>query len=311
MGTDARISTSLAHHPKMKKLIRRTGHEGGLCFVWLILWAANNRTDGDLSGMTDEDIELAVDWTGEEGAFVQALVGVRLLDGESEAYLIHDWSDHNPWAAGARDRSLKAQWNAVKRHHGIAEADRQVPEYAAIRKGAESDTKHERSNADSTQEECTQDASSMLGALHDPESSNAPSPYPSPTPTPTSLTSVSATREASDPAELTPEAKLAVVLRKAGVEANSTNPAVVDFVRDGVTEAMLIEAVEIARTRKAVGERIPVRYLVPIIRDLLVPPERVPSDGKRSRGSPSGPRSTEPDFSKIDYNDGVGPDGRF
>jgi hypothetical protein len=88
--------------------------------------------------MSTEDIELSADWLGEEGAFVRALVEVRFLDGEDGAFRLHDWEEHNPWAAGTEMRSAKARWNAVKRHHGTAEADRLVPEYSANRNATSS-----------------------------------------------------------------------------------------------------------------------------------------------------------------------------
>ena len=101
--------------------------------VVLLLWVAANRSDGDLSGMSDEDIELASDWDGEEGAFIAALRRIRFVDGEQGSTVVHDWAEHQPWAAGAGARSLKAKWNAVKRFHGEHAADKEVPEYAAIR----------------------------------------------------------------------------------------------------------------------------------------------------------------------------------
>lgn len=152
MATDARISTALPQHPKCKKLMRRLGPAGPWALVCLIIWTAANRPNGDLSGMSDEDIELAVDWSGDDGAFVVAMVGVGLLDGEPMARTVHDWAEHNPWAAGADMRSAKARWNAAKRHHGIADADRLVPEYAAIRNASSTDAAEgnkERSNAPS------------------------------------------------------------------------------------------------------------------------------------------------------------------
>ena len=81
MAADARLSTGLPSHPKTKKLIRRLGQSAAWSLVCLILWAADNRSDGDLSGMSIEDIELASDWLGEDGALVDALVAVRFLDG--------------------------------------------------------------------------------------------------------------------------------------------------------------------------------------------------------------------------------------
>lgn len=165
---DARISTGLPNHPKTKKLIRRLGAGGGWFLVRLFLWAAQSRPDGDLAGMTYEDIELAVDWDGAEGSFVSALVAVGFLDQAGSDYRIHDWADHNPWASGAPQRSAKARWNAIKRHHGVAEADRQVPEYAAVR-GSKQDA---ASSA-------TSSADSIAPALQKAGRSNAPSPSPS------------------------------------------------------------------------------------------------------------------------------------
>jgi len=158
---DARIAVGLPTHPKTKKLIKRLGQAAAWNLVCLILWAAANRSDGRLTNMSVEDIESAADWMGDDGEFVAALVGVRFLDAEGEGYVLHDWHEHNPWAAGADARSAKARWNAAKRHHGHAEADRLVPEYAAIRNAA--------SNASSTD-----------SAQGQQEYSNAPSPSPSP-----------------------------------------------------------------------------------------------------------------------------------
>ena len=113
MAADARLSTGLPSHPKTKKLIRRLGQSAAWNLVCLILWAADNRSDGDLSGMSIEDIELASDWLGEDGALVDALVAVRFLDGADGSITLHDWHEHNPWAAGAEARSAKARWNAA------------------------------------------------------------------------------------------------------------------------------------------------------------------------------------------------------
>ncbi len=65
--------------------------------------------------MSDEDIELAADWGGEEGALVRELVRIRFLDGITGDYVIHDWAEHNPWAAGAPRRSKVAKANAEKK----------------------------------------------------------------------------------------------------------------------------------------------------------------------------------------------------
>lgn len=79
MASDARIAVSLPGHPKTKKLIKRLGQDAAWNLVCLIIWTAANRSDGSLAGMTDEDIELAADWVGEDGAFVSALREVGFL----------------------------------------------------------------------------------------------------------------------------------------------------------------------------------------------------------------------------------------
>jgi len=185
VATDARIAVGLPQHPKTKKLIKRLGQASAWNLVCLILWAAANRSDGNLSGMSVEDIELSADWSGADGALVDALVAVRFLDEVDGAFMLHDWHEHNPWAAGADMRSAKARWNAAKRHHGAAEADRLVPEYAATR------------NAGSN-------ASSTNAAEDKQDRSNAPSPSPSPSPIPTYPSSLRSEGLTDAPAAQTP-----------------------------------------------------------------------------------------------------------
>lgn len=178
---DARISVGLPSHPKTKKLIRRVGEGGAWRLVCLFLWAAQTRPDGDLSGMTGEDIELAADWQGEEGAFIGALVEVGFIDGEEGCYEIHDWQEHNPWAAGAEARSEKARWNAMCKHHGRAKASEMMPEYAArLRSDAESKEAASKEAATRAQQAIDSPATSMRRAGN----SSAPSPLPSPLPSP-------------------------------------------------------------------------------------------------------------------------------
>ena len=177
MSTDARLSTGLPAHPKTKKLIRRTGEGGAWALVCLILWARANRPDGDLDGMTAEDIELAIDWRGEADALVTALVAVGFLEGEERAYRLHDWAEHQPWSAGAEQRSDRAKWAALIRREGRESAALKMPEYAAK---LASSTKIPANGA-------TDPANSGEVAQLDSATggkSPAPSPSPSPSPSP-------------------------------------------------------------------------------------------------------------------------------
>ena len=116
MSDDLRIYTGLPHHPKMVKLRRRSGVEGcwGLLCLWI--WTAENRPIGDLTGMSDEDIEIAAGWEGPAGDLISALVNTKWLDGGSGAYTIHDWKEHQPYVANrparkaAGKKAAEARW---------------------------------------------------------------------------------------------------------------------------------------------------------------------------------------------------------
>ncbi|WP_313457945.1 hypothetical protein [Achromobacter sp.] len=198
--TDARLSVGLATHPKTKKLVRRLGGDGAWRLVCLFLWCASHKPDGNLSGLSDEDIELAVDWAGGEGEFVATLCDVGFLDGEEFCRTIHDWEEHNPWVAGSGARSEKARWAATCKKYGRMEAARRMPEYAerigvAGGEHAPDCPAHTAStdsavleSASSTPVEALESASSMPLA----ESGTAPSPSPSPSPSPKDQTPLSA-----------------------------------------------------------------------------------------------------------------------
>lgn len=113
MTADARIATGLPAHPKTRKLLRRLGPAGGWSLVCLFLWTASNRPSGDLAGLSDEDIELAADWSGDSGTFVSVLREVRFLDGQDGSYGVHDWAIHNPWAA-AYDKRRESAMHAAR-----------------------------------------------------------------------------------------------------------------------------------------------------------------------------------------------------
>jgi hypothetical protein len=119
MAEDARISTALPRHPKTVKLRRRLGDTGCWALVCLFLWVAENRHDGNLEALTDEDLEIAAGWVGAGGEFVNALVEVGFLDGEPGKFRVHDWAEHNPWAASRGRRVEAAKIAACQRwqHH--------------------------------------------------------------------------------------------------------------------------------------------------------------------------------------------------
>lgn len=130
-NADVRLSTTLKGHPKITKIQRRLQTPAGpLGIIYLWMFAAAEKPDGDLTGMSDEDIEIAAGWDGEPGAFVRAAAEVRFLDGGPGAYTLHDWAEHQPWAVGSEDRSESAKWAALCKRYGRAGAAERMPEYA-------------------------------------------------------------------------------------------------------------------------------------------------------------------------------------
>jgi len=115
MNTDIRLAVNFWDHPKTVKLERRAGLSAVKSLQILWLWAAINRPSGKLSGMTDEDIEIVSRWQGENGVFVDALKELNWLEYNGDGLIIHDWSEHNPWACMAEERSNRARFVRLAR----------------------------------------------------------------------------------------------------------------------------------------------------------------------------------------------------
>jgi hypothetical protein len=150
MNKDFRVSVSLTRHPKYKKLLRLCGDIA--CHNLLCLWTfvAQNRPDGNLTGLDVDDIEIASEWNGQCSMFYQALLDLRFIDVDGDTIKIHDWEDHNGYASHAKERSDKAKKAAEARWNSKNKCYEHAP-----------------SNATSIKKDAT---------------SNAPSPSPSPTP---------------------------------------------------------------------------------------------------------------------------------
>lgn len=115
---DARLSVGLYKHRKIKKLISRVGFEGPWRLVGLWLYARESRPNGVLHGMTAEDIELEVDWSGKAGALVSALLECRWLDKDGDTFVLHDWAEHQPFASNAQSRKDSARLAGLIRQYG-------------------------------------------------------------------------------------------------------------------------------------------------------------------------------------------------
>ena len=91
--------SSLFEHIKLRKLVRRLGmprpHVVGH-LECLTHYVSHHHPTGDITGLADEDIELAAEWEGEPGAFVAAAIAERFVDRDEEGTRIHDWMDWAP-----------------------------------------------------------------------------------------------------------------------------------------------------------------------------------------------------------------------
>lgn len=211
MADDVRISVGLSGHHKTRKLKRQLGAEGCWSLVVLFLWTGSQRWDGTLYGMADDDIELAADWDGEPGVFVRALIAVGFLDGEPGLRAIHDWKEHNPYAASKGERIEKGKQAAAARWNG--RKSRVV------------------------------DATGMPAACQEHATTIAEQCPPAPTPTPT------ITPDRSQQADISPSVgttagRACKAMRLAGcIRVNPSNPNLLAALEEGVTVEALADTV--------------------------------------------------------------------
>ena len=110
VNEDIRIKIDLFNHPKFQEL--EEGHGAGVCLRLFQLWGAVARfkPDGVLSGWTVRTIaRQAGAEKSEAESLVKALLDSGFLDFDGETYSCHDWADHQPWAAGVKDRESWAK----------------------------------------------------------------------------------------------------------------------------------------------------------------------------------------------------------
>lgn len=193
LNEDIRISVEFWTHPKTVKLERRLGIEGPKHLQMLWSWVAKNKPDGDLTGMDDEDIEIAASWQGDEGLFIKTLIDLKWIDSRSinessndrstnEIYSIHDWQDRNPWAANADERSNKARFSRLAKTY--PHIHKQL-----LEKGYCSISKDKYEQLTSVNESSNDRLTNVKAALTPAPSSKLQAPAPTPTYTPKKNTS--------------------------------------------------------------------------------------------------------------------------
>lgn len=117
MNSDYRITTDALDHPKLIKLKRMHGPECIICLIRLWAFTARYHCRGVLEGCDGIDLEIACQWNGDEGVFLQALVDCRLLDLQDGVYSVHNWELRNGYAFHAPERTAKAK-NAASARWG-------------------------------------------------------------------------------------------------------------------------------------------------------------------------------------------------
>jgi hypothetical protein len=167
-------------------LRERLGSEGVDALVSLWAYAAANKPDGRLAGMSVRQIAGAAMWKGDAETLIGALLDeeIRYIERDDcGVYVLHDWADHNPYAARAEERSMRAREKALKRW-GRNGSDSAGGMLGVCTQHADS----MQAASSSIQPACTGHADSITCACREQCAIflrlNAPSPSPSPSPSP-------------------------------------------------------------------------------------------------------------------------------
>lgn len=114
-----RLDSGYFSNLKIRKLRHRLGDTAVLAHIQLFAYAAEHCPSGALSGMTEEDVEIAAGWSGQAGTFGSTLIELRLIDRspDDQSLTLHDWSEHNQWVCGSPGRAENARFQNHKKWH--------------------------------------------------------------------------------------------------------------------------------------------------------------------------------------------------
>ena len=189
MNTDIRVDVGFLDHWKTDTLIAACGADGVLALMRLWTFAAQNKPDGRLTGVQTSMIERIAKWRGDPGALLRVLIETRFIEQDQDGvWLIHDWEQHNPYAASAefrRDRARKA--NAIRR--GKYDEDCNSSATSTLRARYEHPSSTPQSRYEHATSTLVQATSAPVAepehATAEPEhATSAPLPSPSPSPSP-------------------------------------------------------------------------------------------------------------------------------
>ena len=172
MNTDFRISVKFYSDLRTAQLKKRLGCEGIAALTFLWCWAATYKPTGILSDMTEEQIEIAAKWDGEEGKLVPTLLELQWLEKSVDGtYSLYKWAEENSWAANAENRSDKARLSGMAKNYPELHA-------ALVAKGYEGITSEEYARV-TIEYNKRNIAGAKISDLHFASDSLAPTPQPS------------------------------------------------------------------------------------------------------------------------------------
>lgn len=113
-----KLEETFPRHPKVRKLADRLGlsmieARGHLATLWC--WVCGYAPDGDLESFDEDDIELAAEWEGERGAFIEACRQVGLIDEHEDGYEIHEWMERAESFKKARQKREQREREKAKK----------------------------------------------------------------------------------------------------------------------------------------------------------------------------------------------------
>ena len=194
VASDLRLACDWADHWKTRGLIRKCGPDAPRCLIRLWSYAADRRPNGDLSGLSADEIADAAKWPETEPSdrFIAALVDLRWLDGEDGNYRLHDWHNHQPWIADREKRREAARALAERswesRRAATADAARTENECAThpktVRGACETTcAPHRSGDARRIENRCSQpNPTQPITEISSPREEPDPAPDPEPLP---------------------------------------------------------------------------------------------------------------------------------
>lgn len=115
---DMRIQLSWFAHWKRRRLRRDLGGDGEAAIIALWAHCAANKPDGVIGPVDDDTLAGMAEYDGDPAELRRVLtIGCRLIDDVGGVLSLHDWVDHQPWAATSPERVANAKTGALARWH--------------------------------------------------------------------------------------------------------------------------------------------------------------------------------------------------